>query len=82
MKQMNFKRMDLAKRLILEHPSFNVLVGGGQENFCPNTSSLPSNTVHKGSCSDGLFLTYIWQSMLQGNGRIADIAGSAAELHE
>ncbi|VDK32923.1 unnamed protein product [Taenia asiatica] len=78
----DFKCMDLAKQLILEHPMISVLLGGGQENFYPNTSSLPSNTARKGLRSDGLFLTDIWQSTLRDKGRNAEYAGSAAELHE
>lgn len=78
----DFKCMDLAKQLILEHPMINVLLGGGQENFYPNTSPLPSNTTQKGSRSDGLFLADIWQSTLRDKGRSAEYAGSAAELHE
>ncbi|KAL5963193.1 Alkaline phosphatase tissue-nonspecific isozyme [Taenia solium] len=78
----DFKCMDLAKQLILEHPMISVLLGGGQENFYPNTSSLPSNTARKGLRSDGLFLTDIWQSTLRDKGRNAEYAGSIAELHE
>ncbi|KAL5112207.1 Alkaline phosphatase tissue-nonspecific isozyme [Taenia crassiceps] len=76
------KCMDLAKQLIIEHPMINVLLGGGQENFYPNTSSLPSNTTQKGFRSDRLFLTDIWQSTLRDKGRSAEYAGTAAELHE
>ncbi|VDM24094.1 unnamed protein product [Hydatigera taeniaeformis] len=78
----NFKCMDLAKQLVLEHPMINVMLGGGQENFYPNTSSLPSDTTKKGSRGDGLLLPNIWLSSLRDKGRSAEYAGRATELHE
>ncbi|CDS39969.1 alkaline phosphatase intestinal locus tag 2 [Echinococcus multilocularis] len=74
--------MDLAKQLILEHPMINVLLGGGQENFYPNTSSLPSDAARRGLRGDGLFLTDIWLSTLRDMGRSAEYAGNISELHE
>ncbi|KAH9286457.1 Alkaline phosphatase, tissue-nonspecific isozyme [Echinococcus granulosus] len=74
--------MDLAKQLVLEHPMINVLLGGGQENFYPNTSSLPSDATRRGLRGDGLFLTDIWLSTLRDMGRSAEYAGKISELHE
>lgn len=74
--------MDLADQLILEHPMINVLLGGGQENFYPNNTPLPSDAKKFGRRGDGLHLADIWLTKLRDKGRIAEYVDNASKLWE
>ncbi|KAL5963706.1 Alkaline phosphatase [Taenia solium] len=53
---------DLACQLINDHPYINVMIGGGQKNFYPNTTALPANKSEKGVRLDGRSLVTEWEN--------------------
>ncbi|VDM05831.1 unnamed protein product [Schistocephalus solidus] len=71
---------DLASQLVLENPNINVILGGGQANFYPNHTHLPSAQQKLGARLDGRRLTDIWLRRQRARGHKAKYLGKPSDF--
>ncbi len=71
---------DIARQLVEENEDINVVLGGGQRNFYPETAVLPSDNSTKGRRLDGRYLTEEWLATQLYNGRRAAVLNTPTEL--
>ncbi|VDL91108.1 unnamed protein product [Schistocephalus solidus] len=74
--------VDLAQQLALDNMDVNVILGGGQSKFYPNTKELPINPSMKGEREDGKDLPRMWLKAQLDKGRKAAYASTIKEFNE
>uniref|UniRef100_A0A0X3NWQ7 Alkaline phosphatase n=1 Tax=Schistocephalus solidus TaxID=70667 RepID=A0A0X3NWQ7_SCHSO len=70
---------DIAQQLALDNLDINVILGGGQAKFYPNTEYLPSAPTIKGERTDSQKLPELWLKAQTDKGRRAALIRSVAE---
>lgn len=65
----------------MENPEINVLLGGGQRNFYPNSTALPTDETQTGLRDDGQTLSEMWLDKQREKGRSAEYARYPGELY-
>lgn len=71
---------DLACELIKHNLDINVMIGGGQMNFYPDTEPLPVNSSVKGARLDKQNLVQYWQDQQKSKNRNYCFFGSPASM--
>nr|VZI27318.1 unnamed protein product [Spirometra erinaceieuropaei] len=66
--------VDLAQQLALQNLDINVILGGGQGKFYPDSANLPISPSTKGQRKDGKYLASMWLEAQKQKGRRAEYA--------